>query len=184
MIGLPGSGKSTVGRHLARLLSLRLLDLDAEIERRIGTTVSACFDRCGEAGFRVIEAEALEAATQGEGTVIATGGGAVLCAGNRQMLRQRTTVVYLRSRPEDIARRLRNDTKRPLLQVADPLRRLREMHAVRDPLYRETAHYVVDIGRPSLPTVLNTILMQLELAGIVDAGAVPSPVDAWSQSQR
>lgn len=111
-----------------------------------------------------------------EGGVIATGGGAVLREANRRALHDRSTVVYLRSAPEELFRRLRHDTRRPLLQVADPLRKLRELYRERDPLYRRTAHFVIETGRPSVPTLVNMILMQLELAGIVDPATVPSPV--------
>jgi shikimate kinase len=85
-------------------------------------------------------------------------------------------VVYLRSTPEELFRRLRHDTQRPLLQVRDPQARLRELFAERDPLYRQTAHFVIETGRPSVPTLVNMILMQLELAGAIDPGGVPSPV--------
>lgn len=108
--------------------------------------------------------------------MIATGGGAVLREANRRLLHDRSTVVYLRSAPEELFRRLRHDTRRPLLQVADPLRKLRELYRERDPLYRRTAHFVIETGRPSVPTLVNMILMQLELAGIVDPATVPSPV--------
>ena len=178
LIGLPGSGKSTVGRHLARGLKLRFIDSDTEIEQRIGGPIRAYFEREGEERFRDLEQEAIDSLTQATSTVLATGGGVVLREANRVALKQRSTVVYLRSKPEDLFRRLRHDSKRPLLQVADPLARLRELYAVRDPLYRETAHYIVETGRPSVPALVNMILMQLELAGVVDAGTVPSPVDA------
>ena len=85
-------------------------------------------------------------------------------------------MLYLRSLPEDLFRRLRHDVKRPLLQVADPLGRLRELHDARDPLYRETAHETVETGRPSISVVVNIIVMQLELAGVVvppDPGPLP-----------
>ena len=82
------------------------------------------------------------------------------------------TVFYLRATPEELFRRLRHDTQRPLLQVRDPLRRLRELYAERDPLYRETAHFVVETGRPSVPMLVNMVLMQLELAGLVDPRTV------------
>jgi shikimate kinase len=99
--------------------------------------------------------------------VVATGGGAVLREDNRRHLRERTTVLYLRSTPEDLARRLRHDTRRPLLQGGgDALRRLRTLFTERDPLYRRTAHYVIETGRPSVHTLVNMVLMQLELAGI------------------
>jgi len=89
---------------------------------------------------------------------------------NRQRLHTRGKVVYLKSTPEELMRRLRHDTQRPLLQVGDPLQRLRELYATRDPLYRETAHFVIDTGRPSVATLVNMIVMQLELAGVVSQG--------------
>jgi shikimate kinase len=92
-------------------------------------------------------------------------------------LRERTTCIYLRSSPEELFRRLRHDTKRPLLQVADPLARLRELFDKRDPLYRLAAHFVIETGRPSVPTLVNMILMQLELAGMIDPSQVPGLVD-------
>lgn len=109
--------------------------------------------------------------------VLATGGGAVLRPANREALRAYGTVIYLRSSPEELQRRLRHDTQRPLLQVADPRARLQQLFRERDPLYRETAHFVIDTGRPSLQSLIGMVLMQLELAGIVDPALVPSPVE-------
>ena len=108
--------------------------------------------------------------------MLATGGGAVLRAANRQALKSGSEVVYLRSTPEELFRRLRHDTQRPLLQVKDPLRRLRDLYRERDPLYRDAADYVIETGRPSVPTLVNMILMQLELAGVIDPAQVPSTV--------
>jgi len=175
---MPGGGKSTVGRHLARQLGLRFYDVDTVIEERIGCPIRAFFEREGESSFRDIEQEVIGELAALPNVVIATGGGAVLRADNRAALRERTTVVYLRSSPEELFRRLRHDTRRPLLQVADPMGKLRELYAVRDPLYRQTAHFVIETGRPSVPTLVSMILMQLELAGIVDPATAPSPVDA------
>jgi len=110
-------------------------------------------------------------------SVLATGGGAVLREGNRRALFDSTIVVYLRSSPEELFRRLRHDKHRPLLQVADPLRKLREIYVQRDPLYRRTAHFIIETGRPSVQTLVNMILMQLELAGLVDPARVPSTVE-------
>lgn len=176
LIGLPGVGKSTVGRHLARSLGCRFIDSDAEIEKRLGCTIRDFFEREGEAAFRDIEREVI-AELVGAGGVLATGGGVVLNEVNRQVLRGASTVVYLRSKPEDLFRRLKHDTHRPLLQVRDPLRKLRELFLQRDPLYRRTAHFTIDTGRPSIPNLVNMILMQLELAGLVDPALVPSPVE-------
>lgn len=102
--------------------------------------------------------------------VVATGGGSVLRAVNRARLRAGAKVIYLRSTPEEVHRRLRRDQQRPLLQVADPMERLRSLYLERDPLYRETAHFVLETGRPSVPTLVNMIMMQLELAGLVARG--------------
>lgn len=174
---MPGCGKSTVGRHLARQLGLRFADSDSEIEQRIGMPIRQYFDGHGEAAFRDLEQQVIDNLTRAHGLLVATGGGAVLRAANRDALRQRGTVFYLRTSPEELFRRLRHDTKRPLLQVDDPLRKLRELYRERDPLYRRTAHYTVESARPSVPALINMVLMQLELAGLVDPAQVPSPVD-------
>lgn len=164
---MPGGGKSTVGRHLARHLKLPFVDSDAEIEKRIGMTIRAFFETAGEPAFRDIEQEAIAELIGRGPCVVATGGGTVLREANREALRRHGTVVYLRSTPEELFRRLRHDTHRPLLQVRDPLAKLRELHHDRDPLYRRTAHFIIETGRPSVPTLVNMILMQLELAGVV-----------------
>ena len=173
LVGLPGSGKSTLGRQLARRLGVAFVDSDHVIEERIGCPIRSFFEREGEERFRDLEQATLDELTAGSTpAVLSTGGGAVLRAANRKCLHERGHVVYLHTLPDDIYRRLRHDTTRPLLQVADPQRRLRDLYAERDPLYRETAHFVIEIGRPSVPALLNMIVMQLELAGVVPAKAV------------
>lgn len=167
LVGLPGSGKSTVGRQLARRLSLPFADSDHVIERRLGCSIREFFEREGEDRFRDIEEATVDELTSGGAGVLSTGGGVVIRAANRECLHARAQVVYLRSSPEEIFRRLRHDRNRPLLQVADPMKKLRELYQSRDPLYRETAHYVVETGRPSVPTLVNMIVMQLELAGLL-----------------
>ncbi len=178
LVGMPGCGKSTVGRHLARQLGLRFVDSDTEIEQRIGMPIREFFAERGEDAFRDVEQDAIDDLTRLGGIVLATGGGAVLRPANRDALHARSHVFYLRSTPEELFRRLRHDTQRPLLQVADPLRRLRDLFRDRDPLYRRTAHFVVETSRPSVHALLGMVLMQLELAGLVDPGQVPSPIDA------
>ncbi|MCL1962178.1 MAG: shikimate kinase [Desulfovibrionaceae bacterium] len=168
LIGMPGSGKSTVGRALARRLRMDFADSDHVIEQRLGCTIRGYFDQHGEAAFRDIEETVIDELTRGAARVLATGGGAVLRPANRQRLHERGTVIYLRSSPEQLHRRLRQDTKRPLLQVADPLQRLRDLYAARDPLYRECAHFVVDTHGVALTMLVDRVLMQLEL-GPVDA---------------
>jgi len=174
---MPGSGKSTVGRHLARQLGLGFADSDSEIERRIGMPIRDYFAARGEEAFRDVEQDVIDELAGREGIVLATGGGAVLRPSNRDALHSRTHSFYLRSTPEELFRRLRHDTQRPLLQTADPLQRLRELFRERDPLYRRVAHFVVEPSRPSVSALLGMVTTQLELAGLVDAGRVPSPID-------
>lgn len=165
LVGLPGSGKSTVGRQLARRLSFSFLDSDQVIEQRLGCSIREFFEREGEERFRDVEESVIDELTQGSDSVLSTGGGSVLRPANRLYLHGRCRVVYLRSSPEEVFRRLRHDRNRPLLQVADPLQRLRDLYAARDPLYKEAAHYVIETGRPSVATLVNMIVMQLELSG-------------------
>jgi shikimate kinase len=167
LVGMPGSGKSTVGRQLSRRLLLPFFDSDHVIEQRLGCSIREYFAQQGEPAFRDIEEQVLGELAQGPTSVVATGGGAVLRPANRLRLREAGQVIYLRSSPEELFRRLRHDRQRPLLQVADPLDRLRTMHAERDPLYREAAHFQIETGRPSVATLVNMILMQLELAGML-----------------
>jgi shikimate kinase len=166
LVGLPGAGKSAVGRRLAQRLQVPFVDSDHEIEQRIGCSIRDYFEREGEASFRDIETRVIADLAAAPSGVVATGGGAVLREANRDQLRSHFHVIYLRASPEDLFRRLRHDVKRPLLQVADPLGRLRELYAARDPFYRETAHDVVETGRPTVTMLVNIIVMQLELAGI------------------
>lgn len=167
LIGLPGCGKSTVGRQLARRLQLPFFDSDHVIEQQLGCSIRVYFEREGEDQFRDIEESVIDQLTQNPKCVLSTGGGVVLRPANRQHLRERGQVIYLNSSSDELFRRLRHDVNRPLLQVADPLGRLRELHAQRDPLYRETAQFIIETGRPSVATLVNMIVMQLELAGIV-----------------
>lgn len=167
LVGLPGSGKTTVGRQLARRLQLPFEDSDHAIEARLGCSIRAYFDTEGEDKFRDVEQEVIAELTNKSACVLSTGGGVVLRQSNRRALHDRCKVIYLKANPDDLARRLRYDHNRPLLQVSDPLARLRDLYAIRDPLYRETAHFVVETGRPSVATLVNMIVMQLELAGAV-----------------
>lgn len=175
LVGLPGAGKSAIGRRLAQRLQLPFVDSDHVIEERIGCSIRDYFEREGEAGFRAVEQSVIAELAAAPHGVVATGGGCVLREANRAALRTHFHVLYLRSAPEDLFRRLRHDVKRPLLQVADPLGRLRELYDARDPLYRETAHDLVETGRPSIAMLVNIIVMQLELAGIEVPAAEDDP---------
>ena len=176
LVGMPGCGKSTVGRQLARQLGWRFVDSDHEIERQIGGSIRTFFEQQGELAFRELEQQTIAALTQQGEMVLATGGGAVLRQANRRALKAGCKVVYLRSTPQELFRRLRHDTQRPLLQVADPLKRLRDLFHERDPLYRDAADFLIETGRPSVPNLVNMILMQLELAGVIDPAQVPATV--------
>ncbi len=167
LVGLPGSGKSTVGRQLARRLALPFRDSDHVIEQEIGCSIADFFAREGEAAFRDVEQSAIEELMKLPEGVLATGGGAVLRQANRERLHSSGRVIYLRSTPEQVFRRVRHDDKRPLLQVDDPLARLHMLHAERDPLYREVAHIVIETGKPSVPSLVNLILKELEASGFV-----------------
>lgn len=133
------------------------------IEQRIGCSIRAFFEREGESAFRDIEEAVITELAGSHRGVLATGGGAVLRAANRSQLRSGGRGVYLHASPEELFRRLRQDSHRPLLQVEDPLQRLRKLYSERDPLYRETAHFTLQTGRPSVRTLVNLIQTQLEM---------------------
>lgn len=161
---MPGSGKSTVGRQLARRLQLPFTDSDHVIEARLGYSIRQYFEQEGEARFRDLEASVIDELTRDPRRgVLSTGGGSVLRPENRRHLHDRGRVIYLKSSPDELLRRLRHDRNRPLLQVDDPLGRLRDLYAIRDPLYRETAHFTIETGRPTVAMLVNMIVMQIEL---------------------
>ncbi len=145
---------------------LPFLDSDHEIERFLGCSIREFFDREGEPAFREVEERIIrETMAAPQQRVIATGGGSVLRPANREAMKAHAVVVYLHTQPEDLARRLSRDTARPLLQVADPRQRLRELYAVRDPIYREVADVVVDTAHKSATMLVNLISMQLDVGG-------------------
>jgi shikimate kinase len=162
LVGPMGAGKTTIGRMVARALELEFVDTDAEVERRCGADIPWIFDVEGEEGFRDREQAVLEALTERDGVVLATGGGAVLREANRRALAARGFVVYLRATVEEQLRRTRKDRKRPLLQTADPESTLRELMALRDPLYREIADLVIDSGAGSPKTLVRRLLHRLQ----------------------
>jgi len=157
-----GAGKTTVGRQLAQRLGKSFVDADQDIEQRTGVAVKVIFEIEGEAGFRKRESEALDRLTAMTDLVLATGGGAVLDAGNRQWLSERGYVIYLHAQPRDLWMRTRNDKTRPLLQTDDPRARIQALYDFRDPLYRQVADLVVDTGRQGVGVLLNNLIQNLE----------------------
>ena len=161
LVGLMGAGKTTVGRQLARRLGKRFVDADQEIESRTGVKVTTIFEIEGEDGFRAREARVIDELTEAADVVLATGGGAVLDPHNRARLAERGYVIYLRAQPRDLWQRTRHDKSRPLLQGVDPLERLEELFAVRDPLYREVADLVIETGRQGVGALVARVLAEL-----------------------
>ncbi len=162
LVGLMGAGKTTIGRMLARKMGMRFVDSDHEIEARTGAPIPLIFEIEGEASFRRREAEVIRDLCGQEGIVLATGGGAILNPDSRALLQERGTVVYLRAGISSILARTSHDKNRPLLQTADPRKKLEELLAQREPLYLEMAHLVVDTGRPNVQSMVQIIINQLD----------------------
>lgn len=146
LVGMMGSGKSSVGRLLADWLGVRLNDIDATIEYEAGRAIPKIFEAWGEGRFRELEREAIARAVRDRPCVIATGGGAFADPVNREALKSGGVVVYLRATPERLAARVRHASKRPLLHNADPLDRIRELLAQREASYLEADHVVETDG--------------------------------------
>jgi 3-dehydroquinate synthase len=161
LVGLMGSGKTTIGRALAKRLNKRFVDADHEIESRTGATIPLIFEIEGEASFRQREADVIRDLTAQDGIVLATGGGAVLNEQSRKLLKERGTVIYLRASVNSILQRTSHDRNRPLLQTDDPKARIEELSQQRAPLYQEVAHIIIETGRPNVQSVVQTILDQL-----------------------
>ena len=161
LVGLPGSGKTTIGRHLARANGLKFIDTDHLIEERIGCSIRDFFANEGEAAFRKIETSIIAEIGLHENCVLSTGGGVVLNESNRLILRSEFCCIYLRAKPQELFRRLRNDKKRPLLQVADPMQVLVGLFTIRDPLYQEVAQITVDTSHASVTSLIEKISQEL-----------------------
>ena len=162
LVGLMGAGKTTIGRALAKRLGWRFVDSDHEIEARTGVSIPTIFEIEGEAGFRRRETQILGELTALQHIVMATGGGAVLAAENRQCLRESGLVVYLDVPPGQLYERTRNDRNRPLLQVADPLQRLEELYRQRAPFYEEVADIVIDGSHCNAQSVVQILAREHE----------------------
>ncbi len=162
LVGLMGAGKTTIGRLLARHRHLEFVDSDQEIEVRTGVRISTIFELEGESGFRAREEAILGELVQRRGIVLATGGGAILSPLTRQRLRQQGVVVYLRGSVDQLWHRTRHDRHRPLLRTEDPKARLQELFEIRDPLYREVAHLIVDTAQQSPQRLICQLELELD----------------------
>ncbi len=177
LIGMPGSGKSTVGRGLARRLGLDFVDADEEVVSRTGVPISTIFEVEGEEGFRAREAHVLADLCARTGLVVATGGGAILREDNRELLHNRGVVVYLHATLEHLRQRTHRDTRRPLLQSGNPAVVLAALLEKREPLYRDLADVVVETGRQSVGRLAQEIIAALAHAKLwagVSSPASPS----------
>lgn len=163
LIGPMGAGKTTIGKQLAQVLGMEFADSDHELQRRTGVDIPTIFEYEGEEGFRDREQQVIDDLTQLDGYVLATGGGAVLRAANRQHLSARGVVLYLACTPQQQYERTYRDRNRPLLQTDDPLKRLQDLMAVREPLYRETADHVISSEGRAASVVAREILQLLEV---------------------
>lgn len=162
LVGLMGAGKTTVGRILARKLDKRFIDSDHEIEARTGASIPVIFEFEGEEGFRKRESEVICDLTAQSDIVLATGGGAILRPENREYLKTRGTVIYLRASVSSILQRTGHDKNRPLLQTANPRERIEQLAREREPYYLEVADFVIETGRPNVQSMVQTILTRLE----------------------
>ena len=156
-----GAGKTSIGRQLAKRLQRRFVDVDHEIEALTGVRIPTIFEIEGEAGFRDRETQAIAALTTQDGLVLATGGGAVLRDANRKQLKDTGVVIYLRVPPQTLYERTRHDRNRSLLQVENPLKRIEELYAQRDPLYRDVADIIMDSGNCSVASLARRIEEEL-----------------------
>jgi shikimate kinase len=163
LVGMMGSGKTTMGRSLARYLGKAFVDSDEEIVKRTGVTIPHVFDVEGEAGFRARETAAIADIVRRDDIVLATGGGAVLAEQNRALLQQNGIVIYLKASVHDLWQRTRHDRNRPLLQTADPYAKLSELHHMRDPIYQEVADITVLSGKRSAHALMLHLVDEINL---------------------
>lgn len=162
LVGLMGAGKTTIGRQLSKSLDKPFVDSDHEIEQRTGVNIPVIFEVEGEAGFRQREKAMIEELSQRRDIILATGGGAVLNEDNRRNLKENGVVIYLRANVFDLLARTRHDRNRPLLQTADPQKKLEELFQQRDPLYREVADIIIDTGQQSVSQLTRLLEKKLQ----------------------
>lgn len=162
LIGPMGSGKTTIGKQLAKLFKLDFYDCDYELEQQTGASISLIFDVEGEAGFRMRESRLLEQLTARKGVLISTGGGVICKQENRSLLHTRGLVVYLKTSIENQLRRLSQDKSRPLLQTEDRVQRLLDLARLRNPLYDSTADLVFSTRDQSVRNTARELFLAIQ----------------------
>jgi shikimate kinase len=162
LIGMMGSGKTTMGRALAKHLNKTFIDSDEEIQLRTGVTIPHIFDVEGEVGFRVREAQVIADLMQRDNMLLATGGGAILTEQTQSLLPQNGVVIYLRTQVHDLWQRTRNDKNRPLLQTGNPYLKLTQLFEQRDPIYRQVADLIIPSGKQSVHSMMLSLISEVE----------------------
>ena len=162
LIGMMGSGKTTMGRALAKHLGKTFIDTDEEIQFRTGVTIPHIFDVEGEAGFRVREAQVIADLALRDNLLLATGGGAVLTESTRTVLPQNGVVIYLRAQVHDLWLRTRHDKNRPLLQTGNPYAKISQLFEQRDPIYRQVADLIVPSGKQSVHSMMLSLVVEID----------------------
>lgn len=162
LVGMMGSGKTTMGRALAKHLDKQFVDSDEEIQHRTGVTIPHIFDVEGESGFRARESSVIADLVKRKNMILATGGGAVLMEQNRAVMRQNGIVIYLKASVHDLWQRTRHDRNRPLLQTDDPHAKLTELFQQRDTLYQQVADIVIQSGKLSVHTLMLQVVDNID----------------------
>ncbi len=161
LIGFMGSGKSSVGRIIAKKLGKRFIDMDDVIEDKASMSINDIFAKFGEEHFRDIESEVALMLAEDNNLVISCGGGVILREKNMRALKKNGMVFYLKASPESIYRRVKDDNSRPLLKVKDPLAQIKQLLSVRELLYNQWADIVIDTDSKSLEEVAEEIMKQI-----------------------
>ena len=162
LIGMMGAGKTTIGKSLANHLDKTFIDSDHEIQKRTGVKIPIIFEIEGEAGFRKRETDMLRELLKIDNIVLATGGGIIINEENRKLIKEKGTIIYLRTAVNDLLNRTRHDKNRPLLQTTDPRAKLTDLYHQRDPIYCEVAHIVVDIGNLSVHQIVRYLTQKID----------------------
>jgi shikimate kinase len=162
LTGFMGAGKTAVGKEVSERLGMPLVEMDEEIEKKAGMRISEIFERFGEGRFRELESEECEKIGEMENMVISAGGGVVMRRENVRALKRNGIVVFLHASAEVFFERVRNESHRPLLEVEEPMKKVRELLELRLPAYRKTADFVIDTSNLSVMEVADKVVRMHE----------------------